>query len=97
MTTDAEAGSATPAFPQLHLADAIEEVFDQLAVVGDEIRHDSPLQGLEAEDEEQHGKDGGLQMGGPRDLALRPEPGIAQAQGHPAGEQDRAREHEDLE
>src|SRR5712691_6023661 len=97
MTTDTVPGSATPAFPQLHLADAVEQVLDELAIVGDEVRHHSPWQGLEAEDEEQDREDRGLEVRSPRDLTLRPEPGVAQPQGHAPREEESAREHEDLE
>src|SRR5438046_7963360 len=97
MTTDTVPASATPAFSQLHLADAVEQVLDELAVVGDEVGHDSPLQGLEAQDEEQDREDRGLEVRGPRNLSLRPEPGVAQPQGHAQREEQGAREHEDLE
>src|SRR2546428_13650005 len=97
MTTDTVPGSATPAFPQLHLADAVEQVLDELAIVGDEVRHHSPLQGLEAEDEEQDREDRGLEARGPRDLTLPPEPGVAQPQGQAPRDEQGSREHEDLE
>src|SRR5688572_16727793 len=54
MTTDTWAGSATRLVPQLDLADPVEQVLEQLAVAGHEVRHHAPLQRLETEDEQQH-------------------------------------------
>src|SRR4051812_10858201 len=96
MTTLVSAGSATGRSPlQLALAHAVEEVLEELAVARDEVGHDPPLQGLEAEDEEEHGEDRGLQVAA--DVALRPEPGVAQAEGDAARGQHGADEDEHLE
>src|SRR5688500_1996741 len=96
MTTVVCAGSATAVVPlQLSLAHAIEEVLEELAVAGHEVGHDAPLQGLEPEDEEEDGEDGGLQVAA--DVAVGPEPGVAQPEGEASRGEGGAEEDEDLE
>src|SRR5437868_6197097 len=63
MTTLTVSGSATALPVQLGLARAVEQVLEELAVAGDEVGHDAPLQRLESEDEEEDGEDRGLEVG----------------------------------
>ena len=63
---------------ELGLADAVEQVLEELAVAGHEVGHDPPLQGLEAEDQQEHGQDGGLQVAA--DVAQGPEVRVARAE-----------------
>ena len=65
MTTETVAAAqprAVAASRELGLAHAVEQVLEELAVAGDEVGHDPPLQGLEAEDQQEHGQDRRLQV-----------------------------------
>src|SRR6266480_2957561 len=95
MITETCSGSAMVPALQLALAHAVEDVLEELPVAGDEVGHDAPLQRLEAEDEEEHGEDRGLQVAA--DVPMRPEPRVAQPEQEAAGGERGADQHEDLE
>src|SRR5262245_66543238 len=94
MTIEVSLASATVV--ELELAHPVEQVLDQLAVAGDQVGHDPPLQRLEAEDQEQHRHDRRLEVAGEL-----PEPPVvvrvAEAERDAPGQQDAAQQDEDLE